>query len=151
MGFLDILRCVALLHLVCLHATVRKITESLTQFFRFELLYHAPRAEFPPSEALRKKYFQAAGYFSFMLITYPIAWACAEGGNVISVTSEMVWYGILDILTIPVFLFGFLWQLRGAEYASFGLHSGKYTDQHEHIDREKGPEPVPQPAAQATQ
>ena len=87
-----------------------------------------------------------------MLITYPIAWACAEGGNVITVTSEMIWYGILDIFTIPVFLFAFLWELRGAEYSAFGFHSGKFTDKHaSYVDREKGPEPVQQPAAQATQ
>ena len=87
-----------------------------------------------------------------MLITYPIAWACAEGGNVITVSSEMIWYGILDILTIPVFLFVLLWQLRGADYSSFALRSGKYTDKHVgNVDREKGAEPVAQPAAAATQ
>ena len=70
----------------------------------------------------------AAGYLSFLLLLYPIAWACAEGGNVITVTSEMIWYGILDILAGHVFLFFFLWELRGVDYATFGLHSGKYTD-----------------------
>ena len=73
-------------------------------------------------------YLTSAGWLSFMLITYPIAWACAEGGNVISVTSEMIWYGILDILAGPGFLFFFLFQLRNVDYAAFGLHSGKYTD-----------------------
>ena len=65
----------------------------------------------------------------------------------------MIWYGILDILTIPVFLFFFLWGLRGADYSSFALRSGKYTDKHAagHVDREKGAEPAPQPAAPATQ
>ena len=119
------------------------------------LLYHAPRVSFPPSERLKQKYFQAASYLSFMLITYPICWACAEGGNVITVTSEMIWYGILDILTIPVFLFCFLWNLRGADYSSFALRSGKFTDKHivHTTDREKGPEPpisMPEPAV-ATQ
>lgn len=63
-----------------------------------------------------------------MLITYPIAWACSEGGNVISPTSEMIWYGILDIFAGPVFLFLFLWNLRSVDYTAFGLQSGKYTD-----------------------
>ncbi|MCF1196848.1 opsin family protein, partial [Mangrovimonas sp. AS27] len=101
----------------------------------FVLLWHAPRAQFPHSESLRAKYYQAAGYFSFMLITYPIAWGCAEGGNVITVTSEMIWYGILDIFTIPVFLAVFLWELRGVDYSAFGLRSGKYTDKHANSDR----------------
>ena len=70
----------------------------------------------------------SAGFFSFMLITYPIAWACAEGGNVITVTSEMIWYGILDCITGPIFLLFFLWQLRTVDYESFVFSSGKYTD-----------------------
>lgn len=40
----------------------------------------------------------------------------------------MIWYGILDIFSGPIFLFFFLWELRGVDYATFGLHSGKYTD-----------------------
>ena len=92
------------------------------------LLYHAPRVSFPPSERLKQKYFQAASYLSFMLITYPICWACAEGGNVITVTSEMIWYGILDCITGPLFLLFHLFQLRSVDYASFGFSSGKYTD-----------------------
>lgn len=69
----------------------------------------------------------AAGYLSFLLLLYPLAWALSEGANVITVTSEMIWFGILDILAGPVFLFFFLWKLRGVDYAAFGLQSGKYT------------------------
>lgn len=62
-----------------------------------------------------------------MLITYPICWALSEGGNVISPTSEMIWYGILDILTGPFFLFIFLWQISYVDYSVFELRSGKFT------------------------
>ncbi|KAI0831366.1 heat shock protein 30 [Trametes gibbosa] len=92
------------------------------------LLWHGPHTTFAAGGVLRRGYLFAAGYLSFLLMIYPIAWACAEGGNVISVTSEMIWYGILDLFTGPVFLFFFLWELRGVDYATFGLHSGKYTD-----------------------
>ena len=95
---------------------------------RHVLLWHAHRPAFVAGAPLRTGYLAGAGYFSFILLTYPIAWACAEGGNVISVTSEMIWYGILDILAGPIFLFIFLWELRNVDYATFGLHSGKYTD-----------------------
>ena len=118
------------------------------------LLWHAPRSTFAAGGVVRQGYRVASSYLAFMLITYPICWACAEGGNVITVTSEMIWYGIIDIFTIPVFLFAFLWHLRGADYSSFALRSGKYTDKHVvHTDREKGPEPpitMPEPAV-ATQ
>ena len=33
----------------------------------------------------------------------------------------MIWYGILDIFAGPIFLFFFLWELRGVDYASFGF------------------------------
>ena len=69
-----------------------------------------------------------AGFLSFMLITYPICWACSEGANVITPTSEMIWYGILDIIAGPLFLFFFLYVMRDVEYGAFGLQSGKYTD-----------------------
>lgn len=36
-------------------------------------------------------------------IGYPIAWGLCEGGNIISVNGEMVFYGILDLLAKPVF------------------------------------------------
>ncbi len=63
-----------------------------------------------------------------MLITYPICWACSEGANVITPTSEMIWYGILDVITGPVFLFFFLWRLNSVDYEAFGFQSGKFTD-----------------------
>ena len=82
----------------------------------------------------------AAGYLSLLLMLYPIAWGCSEGSNIISVTSEMIWYGILDVLAGPGFLFFYLWQLRTVDYAAFGLHSGKYTDHSAHsaVRAEKG-------------
>ena len=63
-----------------------------------------------------------------MLITYPICWACSEGSNIITPTSEMIWYGILDLITGPIFLVFFLFQLRAVDYEAFGFASGKYTD-----------------------
>lgn len=41
---------------------------------------------------------------------YPICWGLSEGSNTISSTSEIVFYGILDIAD-PVFLFGFIGYL----------------------------------------
>ncbi|KAH9900708.1 hypothetical protein C8Q73DRAFT_786128 [Cubamyces lactineus] len=73
------------------------------------------------------------GYYTFGLLALIYIWsvsiviALSEGANVITVTSEMIWFGILDILAGPVFLFFFLWKLRGVDYAAFGLQSGKYT------------------------
>ncbi|KZT73037.1 heat shock protein 30 [Daedalea quercina L-15889] len=117
----------------------------------YVLLWHAPTSSFAAGGVVRRGYYLGAGYFSFMLITYPICWACAEGGNVITVTSEMIWYGILDILTGPVFLACFLWELRGVDYEAFGLQSGKYVDRNVVATRSEkvAPPAVAAPAAPA--
>jgi len=92
----------------------------------FALLWHAPSSTFAAGGTVRRGYYLSAGFLSFVLITYPIAWACAEGGNVISVTSEMIWYGILDIFAGPIFLALFLWEIRDIDYAAFGFAQGKF-------------------------
>lgn len=39
----------------------------------------------------------------FIWFLYPIAWGLSEGGNVIAPDSEVVFYGVLDIMAKPVF------------------------------------------------
>ncbi|OCH95534.1 family A G protein-coupled receptor-like protein [Obba rivulosa] len=94
----------------------------------YALLGHGPRSTFNAGGVVRTGYLRSAGYLSFLLLLYPIAWGICEGGNVISPTGEMIWYGILDLLAGPVFLFVLLWGLRSVDYGAFGLWSGKYTD-----------------------
>ena len=77
---------------------------------------------------MRTGFTRSAGFVAFVTMLYPIAWGCAEGGNVISPTGEMIWYGTLDLILGPTFLFFFVWGLRNVDYGAFGLHSGKYTD-----------------------
>ena len=77
---------------------------------------------------MRSGYIRGTGIVILLTLLYPIAWACSEGANVISPTSEMVWYGVLDLLLGPFFLFFFIFGIRNIEYASFGLQSWKYSD-----------------------
>ena len=100
----------------------------LNSLCRYVLLVQAPRTTFAADGAFRTKYMMSGGFLAFMLLTYPICWALSEGSNVISPTSEMIWYGILDCITGPLFLLFHLFQLRSVDYASFGFSSGKYTD-----------------------
>ncbi|KAI0781009.1 hypothetical protein BD413DRAFT_17876 [Trametes elegans] len=96
----------------------------------YVLLGHGPRSTFAAGGVVRSGYLRSSGYLSLLLLLYPIAWGCSEGGNVISPTGEMIWYGILDLLAGPVFFFLFLWGFRSVDYGAFGLVSSKYTDGH---------------------
>ncbi|KAF7789761.1 hypothetical protein EIP86_000707 [Pleurotus ostreatoroseus] len=92
------------------------------------LFGHGLRSSFAAGAAARTGFLGGSAYFVLITLLYPLCWALAEGGNVISVTSEMVWYGVLDLLLGPFFLYLFIFSLRGADYEAFGLQSWKYSD-----------------------
>ncbi|CAL1704858.1 unnamed protein product [Somion occarium] len=92
------------------------------------LLGHGPRTTFNAGQTTRSGYVRGSGLVAFITLLYPIAWGCSEGGNVISPTGEMIWYGILDLILGPLFLYHFLFGLRNVDYGAFGFHSGKHTD-----------------------
>ncbi|KAI0341716.1 heat shock protein 30 [Trametopsis cervina] len=92
------------------------------------LLMHGRRSTFNGGTGVRSGFMRGASFVAFITMLYPIAWGVSEGGNVISPTREMIFYGILDLVLGPLFLFYFVWGLRNVDYAAFGLHSGKYTD-----------------------
>lgn len=50
-----------------------------------------------------KSYTLLAATLVTLWLAYPIAWGLSEGGNRLSVTGEMVFYGILDLIAIPVY------------------------------------------------
>jgi bacteriorhodopsin len=52
---------------------------------------------------------------------YPIAWGVSEGGNVISPDSEAIFYGVLDVLSKPVFGALLLWGHRNIDISRLGL------------------------------
>jgi bacteriorhodopsin len=59
---------------------------------------------------------------------YPICWGLSEGGNVISPTGEMVFYGVLDLISKPLFLFAYIWQVGTVDYGVWGFQSGKASE-----------------------
>jgi len=92
------------------------------------LVFHSPRTTFNAGTGVRSGFVRGAWFVTFITMLYPVAWGVSEGGNVISPTQEMIWYGILDLLLGPVFLYYFVWGLKNVDYGMFGLRSGKYTD-----------------------
>ncbi|EHK97478.1 hypothetical protein M7I_6744 [Glarea lozoyensis 74030] len=49
-----------------------------------------------------KDYTLLAGTLVLLWIAFPIAWGLSEGANRLSITGEMIFYGILDLIAVPV-------------------------------------------------
>jgi len=62
-----------------------------------------------------------SAWILFLWALYPIAWGLSEGGNVIHPDSEAVFYGVLDILSKPVFCFWLLFGHRNIAMDRLGL------------------------------
>ena len=73
-------------------------------------------------------YIRGSAFLSLILILYPFCWGLSEGGNVLSPSGEMVFYGILDLTVGVGVLFYFIFGLRDVDYEEFGFRSSKYTD-----------------------
>ncbi len=82
----------------------------------------------PLGADVSKAYTTAAGLLMFLWLLYPIAWGLSEGGNVISLDSETVFYGILDILSKVGVTFLLLFAHNKIEPARLGLRIRDYED-----------------------
>ncbi|KAI5363538.1 putative archaeal/bacterial/fungal rhodopsin, rhodopsin, retinal binding protein [Septoria linicola] len=61
-------------------------------------------------------------------ICYPICWGVSEGGNIIALDSEAVYYGVLDMFAKPFFSMMFLFSVRKVEPARLGLRFRDYDE-----------------------
>ncbi|KAK1926706.1 hypothetical protein DB88DRAFT_178032 [Papiliotrema laurentii] len=75
----------------------------------------------------RRAFTSSAALLSFLWLLYPIAWGLADGANVISPDSEMIFYGILDLLAKPVYTILHLFMLSRLDLTALQLSSGKFT------------------------
>jgi len=89
------------------------------------LLFSARRSAVNLGLDAGRAYRTSAIYLAAIFALYPIAWGLSEGGNVISPTGEMIFYGILDILSRPVFCAMHVFALRKVPYELYQLQSGK--------------------------
>ncbi|KAI9733420.1 MAG: ion channel activity [Cirrosporium novae-zelandiae] len=77
---------------------------------------------------VHKAYVICGFWTIFLWFLYPISWGVSEGGNVISSDGEAIFYGILDLLTKPVFGALLLWAHRGIDPARLGIHIRDYDE-----------------------
>lgn len=120
-----LLRLLSLLPLLCIVSTLPSSLLSIRvsilmpdchELCSAHLIFHTGRNEFPsPTGRTHGAFLGTALLLSFIWTIYLIIWPFTDGGNVISPTGEVVWYGIVDLLAGPVFLAFFLWTHRDVE------------------------------------
>jgi len=100
---------------------------------------------------IKSSYFLLSGWLVFIWMVYAIAYGLDDGGNAISVTSGFVFYGILDVLNVPVISFAVLFMSQKWDYRSLNLYFtqyGRVAQGGEFPEREKAVvEPAATPAA----
>ncbi|KAI1633920.1 heat shock protein 30 [Biscogniauxia mediterranea] len=67
-----------------------------------------------------------SGWLNLLWLLYPIAFGLSDGGNRIGVTPGYIFFGILDVLTVPVLSFVFLFLSRQWDYGQLNLAFTRY-------------------------
>ncbi|KAL7424769.1 hypothetical protein Q5752_000453 [Cryptotrichosporon argae] len=97
-------------------------------FYIWWVLLHPARASANVIGAdFGRSFLMSTGILSFLWLLYPIAWGLADGGNVLGTDGEMIFYGILDVMAKPVFLFIHLFSLSKLDLSLLQLSSSKYS------------------------
>jgi len=72
-------------------------------------------------------YTRGMTWITFLYFLIPLCWGLSEGGNRISPTGEMIFYGIIDIFLFPVFLFTHIFLLGNTAYGPYAPGTGTAT------------------------
>ncbi|TAQ85773.1 hypothetical protein B7494_g5915 [Chlorociboria aeruginascens] len=75
---------------------------------------------------ITRHYTGISGWLVFLWLLYPIAYGVDDGGNKISVTSGFIFFGILDVLTVPLLSFAVLFLSRTWDYRALNIYFTQY-------------------------
>ena len=67
-----------------------------------------------------------AGWVNLLWLLYPVAWGLSDGGNRIGVTSGFVFFGVLDVLMVPVLGFATVFLSRRWDYGRLNIAFTQY-------------------------
>jgi len=67
-----------------------------------------------------------SGWVNFLWLLYPIAFGLTDGGNRIGVTPGFIFFGILDLLLVPVLALAFVFLARRWDYNQLNLAFTRY-------------------------
>lgn len=71
-------------------------------------------------------YTALAGWVNLLWLNYPIAFGISDGGNVIGVTGSFIYFGILDVLMVPLLAVSFMFLARKWDYGRMNLAFTQY-------------------------
>jgi len=74
----------------------------------------------------RTHYLALTGWTALLWLLYPIAFGLSDGGNRIGVTQSFIFFGILDVLMVPVLAAAFMFLARRWDYSTLNLHFTQY-------------------------
>jgi bacteriorhodopsin len=78
------------------------------------------------SDPIKKHYKALCGYLVLFMICYPIAFGVDDGGNKITVTQGFIFWGILDLFTVPILELGLLALARRWDFKELNLYFTQY-------------------------
>jgi len=75
---------------------------------------------------IARDYTALAGWVNLLWLLYPIAWGLSEGGNRLGVTGAMAFFGVLDLLMVPVLSAAFVVLARRWDYHRLNIAFTQY-------------------------
>jgi bacteriorhodopsin len=75
---------------------------------------------------IERDYMILSVWTNILWALYPIAFGLSDGGNIIGVTGGFIFFGVLDVLMMPLFTFLFLVLSRTWDWENLNLNFSEY-------------------------
>jgi len=73
-----------------------------------------------------RDYTLLVGWVNLLWLLYPIAWGLSDGGNRIGVVAGFIFFGVLDVLLVPVLAIGTIVLARNWDYGRLNIAFTQY-------------------------
>ena len=73
-----------------------------------------------------RDYTLLTGWVNLLWLLYPISWGISDGGNRIGLTAGFIFFGILDVLLVPVLSFAVIGLARKWDYNRLNIAFTQY-------------------------
>ncbi|KGO48706.1 Rhodopsin, archaeal/bacterial/fungal [Penicillium expansum] len=83
---------------------------------------------------VERDYLVLAVWLNLLWVLYPIAFGLTDGGNVIGVTGSFIFFGVLDVLMVPVLSFAVLFFARNWDYRKLNIAFSDSRPSRESVD-----------------